>query len=71
MGYVCFENPGRVTRARACDLLPAGLVKFRNLVASKLSLCVFHFLSPPVFFWENSVEYLDVLLGIDHLVLMA
>lgn len=48
MGYVCFENPGRFTKACACELLPAGLVKFRNFVVSKLSLYIFHFLSPPL-----------------------
>lgn len=48
MGYVCFENPDRFIKACACVLLPAGLVKFRNLVASELSLCMFHFLSSPL-----------------------
>lgn len=60
MGYVCFGNPGRFTKACACELLSTGLGRFRNLVGSRLSLCMFHFLSPLAFFWENSVEHLDV-----------
>lgn len=71
VGYVCFENRGRFTKACACELLPTGLVKFRNLVASKLSLWVFHLLSPPAFSWENSYGVFGCVTCVDHLVLLA